>query len=323
MSATNEVLSAHYVSEYPYRRSLGPVLGRFFAGLRDRRLFGVRAADGKVIVPPAEYDPRSGESLDELVEVGPEGTIETWTWIAAPRPRHPLPRPFAFALVRLDGADVPLLHAVDAGAPEAMRRGVRVRPRWAEARSGSIRDLACFEIAEGAAVAREPGPPPSEIAPIGTIKIPLRLDYEVIAGRATTRFLRGLAEGRLIGQRCPGCTKVYLPPRGSCPTCGVPTEEEVPLGDHGVVSTFCIVNVPSESLTIPIPYVAASIKIDGADTAIFHLVRDIPVEEVRMGLRVRAVWMPHEEWRPTLSSIAHFAPTGEPDAAWDAYKGAL
>ena len=168
MSATHEVLSAHYVSEYPYRRSLGPVLGRFFAGLRDRRLLGVRAGDGKVIVPPTEYDPRTGESLSELVEVGPEGTVESWTWIESPRPRHPLQTPFAFALVRLDGADVPMLHAVDAGAPEAMRKGLRVRPRWAEARSGSIRDLACFEIAEGAKTERTPGPPPSEIAPIGT-----------------------------------------------------------------------------------------------------------------------------------------------------------
>ena len=44
-----------------------------------------------------------------------------------------------------------------------------------------------------------------------------------------SRFLRAVADGRLIGQRCSVCGKVYIPPRGSCPTDGVPTEEVVVL----------------------------------------------------------------------------------------------
>ena len=38
-----------------------------------------------------------------------------------------------------------MLHAVDAGSAAAMRTGMRVRPRWAADRVGSIRDIACFE----------------------------------------------------------------------------------------------------------------------------------------------------------------------------------
>ena len=45
-SVTDEggILTAPHVLEYPYRRSVGPVLGRFFTGLRDGKLLGVRAA---------------------------------------------------------------------------------------------------------------------------------------------------------------------------------------------------------------------------------------------------------------------------------------
>ena len=63
---------------YTYKRSTGPVLGRFFGGLRDGRILGVRRADGSVLVPPKEYDPDTGEPLAELVEVGTTGTVTSW-----------------------------------------------------------------------------------------------------------------------------------------------------------------------------------------------------------------------------------------------------
>ncbi len=138
-----------HVLEYPYRRSLGPVLTRFFSSLRERRIEGVRTPSGRVLVPPEEYDPETASALSDFVEVGPEGRVETWCWVARPRPGQPLEHPFAFALIRLDGADTGLLHAVDAGAPERMRTGLRVRPRWAAEPSGGIGDIECFEPAGG------------------------------------------------------------------------------------------------------------------------------------------------------------------------------
>ena len=145
MEARHGRLSATHVLKYPYRRSVGPVMGGFFTGLRDRRIAGVRTADGRVVVPPLEYDPATGASVSELVEVGPAGVVTTWAWVATPRPKHPLDRPFAWALIKLDGADTGLLHAVDAGAMEKMRTGMRVRPRWRDERVGDIRDIVCFE----------------------------------------------------------------------------------------------------------------------------------------------------------------------------------
>lgn len=145
----SEVLSAPHVLEYPYRRSVGPIIGRFLAGLRERRIEGVRTVDGKVLVPPTEYDPNTSEPLDEFVEVGQSGAVITWAWVYAPRKNHPLDRPFAWALIRLDGADTGLLHAVDAGDEWKMATGMRVRVRWRDERVGEIQDIACFEPEEG------------------------------------------------------------------------------------------------------------------------------------------------------------------------------
>jgi len=140
------VLTAPHVLEYPYRRSVGPVLGRFFTALRDGALVGVKTAQGRVLAPPAEYDPDTGAAVSEqFVDVGPGGVVTTWSWCARPRAKQPLDRPFAWALIRLDGADTAMLHAVDAGEPSRMKTGMRVRPRWRDERVGHVADIECFE----------------------------------------------------------------------------------------------------------------------------------------------------------------------------------
>jgi uncharacterized OB-fold protein len=143
--AEQQRLSKTHVLEYPYKRSVGPVLGRFFTGLAEQRIEGVRTAAGAVIVPPLEYDPATGADTGDFVTVGPGGVVTTWAWVTKPRPKHPLDRPFAWALIRLDGADTAMLHAVDAGDAARMKTGMRVRPRWRDERVGHINDIVCFE----------------------------------------------------------------------------------------------------------------------------------------------------------------------------------
>jgi hypothetical protein len=120
-------------------------MGSFLTALRDGRIVGSKTKAGRVLVPPSEYDPETGASLDDEVAVADAGVVTTWSWVTAPRPAHPLPRPFAWALVKLDGADTPMLHAVDVASMAAMKTGMRVKARWNPARTGSIRDIVCFE----------------------------------------------------------------------------------------------------------------------------------------------------------------------------------
>lgn len=314
MSHPTAPLRAPLEIEFDYTRSLGPVLSQFLAALAERRILGARGADGRVHAPPFEYDPVTAQRPGELAEVGPEGTVVSWSWMPEPLAGQPLAEPFAWALIRLDGADTAMLHAVDAGSAAAMRTGLRVRPRWAERPAGSIRDIACFEPCDGP-VGTAAGAGAREAAPGMTIA-PVRLRYMHTASPGETAYLRGLAEGRILGQRCGVCGQVYVPPRGTCPADGVPTSEEVELPESGTVTTFCVVNVAYPGQRVTPPYVAAAVLLDGADIAFQHLVLGCDPGEVRMGMRVRAVW-------GDSGSISHFAPAGEPDAPYESYARCL
>jgi uncharacterized OB-fold protein len=319
MTAPTRVLAAPYVLEYPYHRSTGPIVGAFLAGLRDRVILGARARDGRVIVPPLDADPLTGDALEELVEVGQAGVVTTWTWIASPLPEHPRATPFAFALIRVDGADTAMLHVVDAPDEAAMRTGMRVRARWRDETEGSILDIDAF-VPDDAAPDADVPRAAIEREALSQIVTPVALHYTVNPGSATTRFLNGIAEGRIVGQRCPSCRKVYVPPRGSCPTCAVASEEEVEVARRGTVTSFCIVRVPYPGQTIKPPYCSASILLDGADIPFLHLVAGVPVEDVRMGMRVEAAWVDDDQRGPTVESIRWFAPTGEPDVPYEQFK---
>lgn len=141
-------LQAPLQVEFDYTRSLGPVLTTFMTGLRDHTILGSRTSDRRVVVPPLEYDPVTHEESTDFVEVEPTGTVQTWSWVSRPVRDQPFDKPFAFALVLLDGADVPMLHAVDVDSPDAIHTGMRVRVRWAEKTVGHIHDIACFEPVE-------------------------------------------------------------------------------------------------------------------------------------------------------------------------------
>ncbi|MET9093621.1 OB-fold domain-containing protein [Streptomyces cyaneofuscatus] len=310
-----DVLSAPLVVEFPFTRSLGPVQSAFLTGLRERTVLGVRADDGTVLVPPVEYDPVTANELRELVEVATTGTVTTWAWNPSPRRDQPLGTPFAWVLVRLDGAATALLHALDAPGPDAVHTGMRVRIRWAAIRTGAITDIACFEPYDGEPGPAEPAPHDGEFAdPVTGIVAPARLDYVHSPGRAQSAYLKALAGHRTVGERCPACRKVYVPPRGACPTCGIATAEQVEVGPGGTVTTFCIVNIKAKNLDIEVPYVYAHIALDGADLALHGRIAGIPYDQVRMGLRVEPVWA------EGAAHPDHYRPTGEPDADYDTYK---
>ncbi|MFB7992571.1 Zn-ribbon domain-containing OB-fold protein [Streptomyces sp. NPDC056002] len=310
-----EVLKAPLVVEFPFTRSLGPVQSAFLTGLRERTVLGVKTTDGKVMVPPVEYDPVTADELRDLVEVEPTGTVTTWAWNPEPRRGQPLDAPFAWVLVKLDGADTALLHALDAPGPDAVTSGMRVRVRWAAERTGAITDIACFEPYEGAAADTEPAAHDGQFDDaVGGIVAAARLDYVYSPGRAQTAYINALADRRTVGERCPSCRKVYVPPRGACPTCGVATTDRVEVGPAGTVTTFCIVNVKAKNLDIELPYVYAHIALDGADLALHGRIAGIPYDQVRMGLRVEPVWTEGGRYPD------HYRPTGEPDADYDTYK---
>jgi uncharacterized OB-fold protein len=151
--------------------------------------------------------------------------------------------------------------------------------------------------------------------PVRSVRTPAQLDYEFTAGDATTRFLRGITQKKIIGQRATPESRVYVPPRGADPELGQATPIEVEVAQVGTVTSFCVVNVQFYGSVLEIPYVSALILLDGADLSIMHLIQEVPADEVRIGMRVEAVWRDDADIEPTLESIKWFRPTGEPDDA--------
>lgn len=146
-SRESEVLRSDFDLEFTYTRTYGPVMSHFFTELRDGNLVGIKANDGKVICPPLEYDPVTAEDLTEFVPVAETGVVTTWCWVKEPLDKHPLDKPFAWVLVKLDGADTAMLHALDTSDESDVKTGMKVKVRWADERIGTINDIACFEPA--------------------------------------------------------------------------------------------------------------------------------------------------------------------------------
>ena len=309
-------LSAPLKLSFDYTRSVGPLLSQFFTALRERRIVGVRGSDGRVHVPPAEFDPVTYERLTEIVPVASVGTVVSWSWQSAPLEGQPLDRPFAWALIKLDGADTPLLHAVDATSADAINTGGRVHAHWADEPVGAITDIAYFALGDDA----EPEGPADDRDPVTMLVVPSSIEIQHTASLPESTFLRALAEGKLLGARTGKTGKVYFPPKEADPATGHELHEFVELADKGTVTTFAVINIPFAGQRIKPPYVAAYVLLDGADIPFLHLVTEIDASEVRMGMRVEAVWKPREEWGLGIDNIDHFRPAGEPDADYDSYK---
>jgi uncharacterized protein len=307
---------------FPYRRSLGPVVGTFMTALTEKRIVGIRNGDA-VLVPPMEWDPATGAALaHDFVEVGPAGTVESWTWVPSPSEQHPMDRPFAFALVRLDGASTPLLHAVDGGSPDAMAEGMRVAPRWKGTRVGHITDIACFVPGEDPEV--EGDDEGSSGERVEMMDYVASITYRNPVPRSADRAIAASRERRLLGVRCPTCERVYSGGRGYCPIDAVELGEdhEVDLPHRGTITNFTIVTpVQYPGQTETEPFVRAFVLLDDTDVIlVYQPVIELPASEVRVGQRVDAVWAsPAEEVEEAggmggaYGSLLGWIPNGEPD----------
>ena len=313
-------LSAPLKLSFDYTRSVGPLLSQFFTALRERRVVGVRGSDGRVLVPPAEFDPVTYEPLTEIVPVSSVGTVVSWTWQPAPLEGQPLDRPFAWALIKLDGADTPLLHAVDAGSSDSISTGARVHVHWADEPVGAITDIAYFKLGDLEESVEDSAESTDDRDPVTILVVPTTIEIQHTASLPESAFLRALEEGKLLGARTGKDGKVYFPAREADPATGQQLDEFVELPDKGTVTTFAIINIPFAGQRIKPPYVAAYVLLDGADIPFLHLVTEIDAADVRMGMRVQAVWKPREEWGLGIDNIDYFRPTGEPDADYDTYK---
>ncbi len=322
-----------FTLEYPYTRTLGPVVGPFLTALRDGRILGIRCGS-RVLCPPLEFDPDTGETLrPDFVEVGPGGNVENWTWIAEPTSKHPFQQPFAFVQVKLDGADTTMTHAVKAEGPEVMSVGMRVRAQFLEERTGAITDV--YFVPEGDACEQTITPGEGDVE-ISTHLISLTYDENLYPSRA--RYAQGLLDGKFVGQRSPASGQVHIPGKGYDPLARVlmTDADDVELSSTGTAISYTVITpVQYKGQKETKPYVSAMIFLDGADQPLVQQdVMTIPADEFRVGMRLRAIFRPAAErsiaavdnsWAfcTTGNVIERWEPTGEPDVPFEEFPESI
>ena len=141
-----------------------------------------------------------------------------------------------------------------------------------------------------------------------TVDGKLALPYTYFAGRVGSKFLTTIRdEKKIMGIKCNKCKKVFVPPRQTCDVCMEDIRDNwVDVQNTGEVTNFTVVRYDDKHLPKKAPYVLAMIKLDGADTALVHVVEGIDLDKAKIGMKVQAVFA--DETTSTIMDIDHFAP---------------
>ena len=127
------------------------------------------------------------------------------------------------------------------------------------------------------------------------------------AGAVGSRFLIEMRDNkRIMGMRCSKCNIVYVPPRSTCPDCFAELNEWVEVSDKGTVVTYTVAHQPSPVLPTEPPVVYGIIQLDGADTGFVHMLGEVKPEELKIGMKVKAVFK--EERTASILDIKYFRP---------------
>ena len=147
----DEPLRLRYDARLAYTYAAGRHASRFMTALRDeRKLLGIKAPDGRVLVPPRVVDGEVAQPTAEWVEVGPRGTVTGCTIVEVPfvdpMTGQQRPVPYGFGFIRLDGADTNMYHFLEATSHDEIEVGMRVEAVFKPdgERQGQMSDIVGF-----------------------------------------------------------------------------------------------------------------------------------------------------------------------------------
>jgi len=149
-----------------------------------------------------------------------------------------------------------------------------------------------------------------ELGGSGTLVYPSRvkLPYVWHVGKVGSRFYKQIRDNcKICGTKCPRCKRVFVPPRETCPRCYCNMSEWVEVSNTGTLLTYTVTRyaVPSIQPQKP-PFALGIIKLDGADTGMVHLLGEVELSAIRVGMRVKAVF--EEVRQGSYLDIRYFKP---------------
>ena len=136
----------------------------------------------------------------------------------------------------------------------------------------------------------------------------LALPYTYFAGRVGSTFITTIRDKhKIMGVKCNACDKVFVPPRQTCERCLEDIRDNwVELGNTGVVENFTIVRYDDKHLPRKAPFALGLIRLEGADTTMVHILEDVGLDKIQIGMKVQAVFA--SKTTHTILDIDHFAP---------------
>lgn len=291
----------------PYTLTTGKAAGTFLAALDQKIILGTTCNKcKKVIVPATDYCGACGGQNEGFLEMPHSGTITAVT-----RTNEKV-----FIFIRLDGADIDLLHIFHGEFADA-QIGARVKAKWPTNvdEPSRITSLAGFELGTDSPSV-SPRPFTGTIEPISEIPYQLTLDYKHSYGPHYGRMFDELAtRQRIIGSRCSSCHNVLVPPREFCDVCFAPTDLYKDVSDAGKLQAFSIINLEFVGQTRTPPYVYGEVVLDGSATRLIHNIGGFDITKAKeilsIGMKVKAVWRPLDQCKGTLDDIEYFQPIFE------------
>jgi len=139
----------------------------------------------------------------------------------------------------------------------------------------------------------------------GKVDIP----HKYSAGKVGSRFLIEMRDNeKIFGMRCPTCKLVYVPPRSTCKYCFEQLSEWVELSDKGTLLTYAVAHqaTPIQPVKPPITY--GIVQLDGADTGFVHILGEVEPTQLKVGMRMKAVFKDKKERAASILDIKYFKP---------------
>ncbi len=283
----------------PFRFDTGQYGSRFFSELKEKRIWGCRCPKcGRVMVPPDSYCGRcDGVETNQWIFQGDEGVLRFFDVhfypYVHPRTGKVKGVPWAEGVIELDGGGM-ITHHLDAVDMKDIEVGARYKAVWNEERTGSVHDILHFRKMDPSEEATRVTPEVVEAPPLKElVSTPgmLSARYTKSAGGTLSKFLIGLRDDEIIkATRCADCDITFVPPTSICSNCGKHFDEWVELPGQGTVTSYTEVNYAEPSQPYPSPNVYALIKLDGADTALTHVLGEVDPEDLKIGMRVEPVF---------------------------------
>ena len=134
--------------------------------------------------------------------------------------------------------------------------------------------------------------------------------YDWDCGVAISAYLNGLKEGKILGMHCKTCDRTVVPTRSFCEICFEDDIEFVELQSTGTVNTFSVSHVRWDVTPADPPELPAVIEIDGADPlkGILHMLGEVEPDDIKIGMKVEAVWKPEGEREGSITDIKYWKP---------------